>query len=81
MYRMNGKIWYVPQVVDYIEKLNWLEAPLPHTGEYIEGIRMVWHNERRVRYQDLSFGEGMRKTGTYYKTRAHRNAIMKQLSA
>ena len=42
---------------------------------------MVWHKERRVRYQDLPFGECMRKTGTYYKTKAYRNAIMKQLYA
>lgn len=61
-YWMNGKIWSVAQRGDSVKKLDWLASPLPRTGAYTEGIRMILYNEKIVRYQDLPLGELMRGT-------------------
>jgi hypothetical protein len=59
-------------------KLEWLE---PHIEPYIEEIRMVWQNERRVIYQELPFMDHTRRTGPYCKTKAQRNKSRKQFNA
>jgi hypothetical protein len=56
---------------------DWLETPLPYTLAYLEQIRVVWHNERRVRYQGLPSGKCMRRTGPYRTLRHIINAIRK----
>lgn len=68
-YRMIGTL----QGADPVMKLDWLDPPLPYTGASTEGSKMVLHNERRVRYQELPFGERMRRTGPHCKTKEHRN--------
>lgn len=55
-YWMYGKISYAPWRKDSVEKSDWLDRLLPYIGTYIEEIRTVWYNGKRVRYQDLPFG-------------------------
>ena len=78
-YRMNGKIWKALGGADSV-KLDWLDAPLPYTGAYIEGIRMVQHTGKRVRCQDLPLGS-VWGGWPYCKTQAHGSTTRKQLNA
>lgn len=60
-------------------RLAW--SPLPYAGAGTEGVRMVWHNGKRVRDQDLPFAELRRRACPYCKTEAQRNTTRKQLDA
>lgn len=51
-----------PKRGDSVKKLDCLASPLPRTGAYTEGIRMILYNEKRVRCQDLPVWELMRGT-------------------
>lgn len=38
-------------------KLDYSKLPLPYTGTYIDGQRMVWKYDKSMRCQDLPFLE------------------------
>lgn len=48
-YWMYGKISYAPWREDSVEKSDWLDRLLLYIGTYIEEIRTVWYNGKRVR--------------------------------
>lgn len=77
-YWMNGKFWSAPRGTECVEKLDWLDPPLPYTGENTEEITLVWYR-KRIGSQDLPFGELMMGTGPYHKVKAQRNAVRGQL--
>lgn len=42
------------------------------------GIRTIWYKGKRVRHQDLPFGESMRGIGPNSKTKTQWNTVRKQ---
>ena len=43
-YWRNGKLGNAPWGANSVKKIDWLTHPMPYTGIYTEGIRMVWYN-------------------------------------
>jgi hypothetical protein len=55
-HRMNGKTRKETREADSVKKLGWLDHSLTYSAAYIEGIRMVRHNGKRVRCQTFPLG-------------------------
>lgn len=53
---------------------------MSYTGAYIEGIRLIEYNGKRIICKDLPFQDLSRGAGPYYKMMPHRNAVRKQFN-